>query len=292
MISCLFQAPIDSLKDALHTRAPVRSAGLNAVLLLGTLLLTACAHQSPGNMAARHNWDLRYQTGEQFRHLLVHNRNPGRILHVYLEGDGRAFVNTRRVAIDPTPARPLMLELMTLDADPALYLGRPCYFGTRDHACRLEGEPEWGPVWWTSRRYDEAVVSSLNAALDSIASDYDGITLFGHSGGATLAMLMAARRQDVLAIVTLAGNLDTRAWSVHHGYGALTGSLNPMNDAPLKRSIRQLHYLGEDDTNITAEMLRPALERQAGSELNLVPGIAHNCCWRSLWPDILKQLDQ
>jgi len=254
----------------------------SAVLLLGGLVLVACANYSPKYLAAQNNWSLHYQTQTMFEHLIIHNDAAGRYLHVYIEGDGRSFVSPRRVSLDPTPTKSLMLELMTLDSEPALFLGRPCYFGTNDRLCR--------PQWWVEKRYAKEVVDSMNAVLDHAADTYQGVMLFGHSGGATLAMLMAARRDDVIAIVTLAGNLDIQAWTSHHGYTALTGSLNPIDDDPLASTTLQLHYLGEQDEKITSAMLQPAIARQQNVNLTLVPDIDHGCCWRRLWPGILIQL--
>jgi hypothetical protein len=42
-----------------------------------------------------------------------------------------------------------------------------------------------------------------------------------------VASLVAARRHDVVRLVTVAGNLDHLAWTTLHGVSPLTGSLNP-----------------------------------------------------------------
>jgi hypothetical protein len=102
-------------------------------------------------------------------------------LHVYIEGDGRPFLEPTTVAFDPTPRDPLMLRLMALDPAPSVYLGRPCYFGLdHDRGCN--------PAYWTVRRFAPEVVDSLAAALRSEAarSAARSIELYGHSGGGTL----------------------------------------------------------------------------------------------------------
>lgn len=113
------------------------------------------------------------------------------------------------MATDPGPRNPLMLKLMALDTAPAVYLGRPCYPG-------LSRQPPCNPALWTSGRYSPQVLASLARALQTLIRDTGsrGIVLIGHSGGGTLAMLLAARVPDVRAVVTLAGNLDPDACAV------------------------------------------------------------------------------
>lgn len=130
----------------------------------------------------------------------------------------------------------------------------------------------------------------MNTALDQQLSDGQQLVLIGHSGGGTLAMLMAESRDDVAAIVTLAGNLDVSAWTEHHQYSPLLGSLNPADSSPLAERIKQYHYLGTEDQTITKAMLEPVIERQRNAQLIETKGINHNCCWTNKWPEILATL--
>jgi len=139
-------------------------------------------------------------------------RSEPLVLNVYLEGDGTPWRYRTIVMPDPTPRRPLMLELMSADPSWSLYLGRPCYNGTsRDAGCdnRL----------WTSARYSPQVVDSMASAIRVISErhDVDEIRLFGHSGGGALAVLLTEQLSNVKLIVTIAGNLDIDAWTDHHG---------------------------------------------------------------------------
>ena len=203
-------------------------------------------------------------------------------VHVYIEGDGSPWIRHRWVARDPTPRNPLALKLMRLDSNASLYLGRPCYHGLHDM-------PPCEPRFWTSGRYSESVVESMAIALNALLAELsmDEAVLIGHSGGGTLAMLLAARLPMVRAVITLAANLDTDAWAAYHHYAPLHASLNPAQLAPLSRRIFQLHLAGKDDVNVPPSLIRPVVERQYNARWQVVRGQNHTCCWEALWPALL-----
>ena len=256
--------------------------GFRCLLAWAVLAVVAgCGVSTAERIATEHQFAAETVPGDPFLHRVFRNGRAGEVLHVYIEGDGRPWRTRNRVSLDPTPDNPLMLELMVQDSAPAIYLGRPCYFGVEDPLC--------SPIWWTDRRYAGAVVASLDRVIGRYAPNYAGVVLIGHSGGGALAMLLAQRRADVLVVVTLAGNLDTDTWAARHGYTPLTGSLNPADQPPLGGGIRQLHLVGAQDEVITAEMLEAALIDQPGAELRVVPDADHNCCWRAVWPGVLAE---
>lgn len=246
------------------------------------MLAAGCANHSLLAQSDQYDFHHSVVTGEGFSHRVLRKEGIGPVVHVYIEGDGRPWLNRRSIAANPTPAKPLMPKLMALDPAPAIFLGRPCYFDLNDSAC--------SPDWWTDKRYSLDVVHSLNAALDVIAKDYRHIVLIGHSGGGTLAMLLAPRRSDVTAIITLAGNLDTSRWVEYHNYSPLIGSLNPAAQAPLPETISQWHYLGDEDAKITPGMLLPMISVQPNTRLQVLDDMDHTCCWASVWRGILEQV--
>jgi pimeloyl-ACP methyl ester carboxylesterase len=181
-----------------------------------------------------------------------------------------------------------MLKLMTSDKSNSLYLGRPCYFNSsRSDMADTDCEPNF----WTNARYSEEIVNSMVTALRQHLKNHpqQGVSLIGHSGGGTLAVLMAARMAEVDQVVTLAGNLDIEAWARLHHYTPLNHSLNP---ADLKRLyIKQLHFIGDKDNNIPPTLSK-AWAKSMGQSLYILKDADHNCCWLMHWPDVLRQINQ
>ncbi|NND92432.1 MAG: alpha/beta hydrolase [Granulosicoccus sp.] len=208
-------------------------------------------------------------------------------LHVYLEGDGSPWRYRTIIMPDPTPRRPLMLRLMRQDAQPAAYLGRPCYNGT-------SLEDSCDNSLWTSGRYSLAVVQSMASGLRVLARQHraDRLWLLGHSGGGALAMLLAEQVPEVRRVVTVAGNLDTSAWTRHHGYTPLYGSANPADQVPYRRDLWQWHLLGGQDDVIPQQLVRPFIMRQSHASAFLIDRFSHGCCWLSIWPQVLVALEQ
>ena len=222
--------------------------------------------------------------GAGFRHVVLRPpRQQGSRLHVYLDHDGTPWLGDTPAA-DPTPRNTLMLQLLALDPSPALYLGRPCYLGLgTDASCR--------PELWTSARYSEPVVSSMAAAIEHLiaAGGFSEIVLVGYSGGGAIAMLLAARIPQTVAVVTVAANLDIDAWADHQGWPRLTGSLNPARVAqPV--GILRWHYAGARDTTVPAEVIQRAAP--PGDRVVVVAEYDHVCCWAEQWPSVLQEVDQ
>lgn len=222
--------------------------------------------------------------GEPFDHLVLKSpRAAGQRLHVYLEGDGTpwlAGVPTR----DPTPRTPLALALMAQDPTASIYLGRPCYHG-------VGGPPSCVDSLWTSERYSEAIVASMAAATRRIvaAEGVGELVWFGYSGGGSLAMLLAARLPESVAVITVAANLDIDAWADLHRDRRLVGSLNPARQPPLPGRIVQIHYAGGRDRLVPTDIVRRGVT--GAGRLVVVPEFDHVCCWAASWPKILREVE-
>jgi hypothetical protein len=253
------------------------------------LWLAACADpvRRADAYAKNQGFQAEVVTGTRFRHRVyrahAESSSGDGVLHVYIEGDGSPFIERSAIAIDPTPRNALMLRLMALDPAPSVYLGRPCYFDLRtDASCN--------PSYWTLRRFSPEVVDSMTAALLSEAARAKAtrLELFGHSGGGTLAVMLAQRVLAVTQIVTIGANLDVNAWTELHGYSSLTGSLSPSDVHWVHTPPPMLHLVGSEDTNTPPALVKNAAPRAGGGVVRVIPGYTHNCCWEQIWPRILS----
>lgn len=276
----------------LSRRSSAPSAVAVLLLALICLLASGCAnlsHRAVDARAAGYGLARKVVSGDTFQHVVY--QRPGTrqtdagTLHVYIEGDGVPWRFRTVIASDPTSRNTLMLRLMNLDSAPSAYLGRPCYLGLLD-------DPACEPDVWTFSRYSQLVVDSMAAAIRDAADPLDRVVLFGHSGGGTLAMLLAEQLPNVAAIVTVAGNLDVSAWTTHHAYTPLYGSLDPARRAPLPPRVRQLHLLGDRDKKIPPALVADLLARQPGATIWRFEQNNHSCCWEAIWPNVLAWVRQ
>lgn len=223
-------------------------------------------------------------TGSRFQHVVyIKTGYSSKTLHIYLDGDGNPWI-AGRPSDDPTPRNPLVLNLMVLDAAPAVYVGRPCYHGVKSIG-------DCSSRFWLKERYSEEVVASLAVVIKQLLEQggYQKVSLFGHSGGGVLAVLLASRLPQTVSVVTVAANLDLDAWAVYTEPNDLSDSLNPASLSPLSPLVFQYHYAGGKD-----EIVPPALMANAaihlGSKLIVVDNYDHVCCWEQIWLTVLDDL--
>lgn len=211
----------------------------------------------------------------------------GRILTVYLAGDGRAYVTPTRVSPDPTPTDPVALRLALADpaTGPVAYLARPCQYVMPDHG-RNCSRP-----YWTQKRYAPEIVSSLNTAIDILKQKTGTTELIfaGYSGGGALAVLVAARRSDVVGIVTIVSNLDLAYWTKRDNLTPLNGSLDPVDVGSKVASIPQIHFTGAKDTTVGPDVVQAYLSHlppASPARMVVQPDFDHFCCWTDQWPEL------
>lgn len=210
-------------------------------LLLGVLMVYGCAGQPVKLPESHQSIDLVTQL-HTVRAVLNHDSNQ-KHLRIYLEGDGRAWVTLTQRSSDPTPKHSHWLERAIKDSG-SVYLARPCqYIKTR--LCNTNV--------WTDARFSSDVLSSLNLAIDQIKTMKKAveIELIGFSGGAALALMIAAEREDVYQVQTVAGNLDPHEWARERNLSPLHGSLAMDAFAQRVSVIPQRHFLGLSDQVIS-----------------------------------------
>jgi len=210
----------------------------------------------------------------------------GATLTVYIEGDGFAWRTPTRPSLDPTPIDPVALRLAIAHPSAQVaYLGRACqYVGTRD----CTGNE------WTDGRFSPALIAASDTALSRLKAEAGAtrLILVGYSGGGAVASLLAARRSDVTRLITVAGNLDHRAWTGYHRIDALTGSLNPADATAQLADIPQIHYVGGRDAIIPPALVEGFARRFAAGHrptVTVEPTFDHHCCWADAWPRLARQ---
>jgi len=256
-----------------------------ALLLLAALAACESPSAAFDEAASRHGFQRLRVAGEGFDHVVFRKTGAAGPLHVYLESDGRPWLRRWLPAGDPTSRDPLVLDLMARDPAESVLLGRPCYHGLQD-------EPRCDAALWTARRFAPEVVASLATALRNLEQGRGRpVVLIGHSGGGVLAMLLAARLPQTQAVVTIAAPLDHAAWTSHHGYLPLQGSLNPVLAPPLPKDVRQLHLAGRQDGVVPPELTSDALARLGAPPPLVVADARHNDGWAAYWPAVLACLD-
>lgn len=196
-------------------------------------------------------------------------------LWVVIEGDGRAWLNMREPSMDPTPVDPVGWRLAKdVSQKTVLYLPRPCQYLNSDEldACSVTD--------WTDGRFAEKWVQRLNAAVDQAKrmSSARQIVLAGYSGGGVMAALVAARRDDVALLMTVASPLDHAAWTTHHKVTSLHASLSVVAVQQELARLPQLHVVGADDKVVPPFLMQDFLRRYPSdtpAELVTLPGIDH-----------------
>lgn len=253
-----------------------------AWMVMLSALLIAC--QSPREalqqLAEEHGRQLEVLPGHTFPLLLLAPQTAEKItrLRVYLEGDGHSWATATQPSLDPTPHNLLVPRLAVDDPTPNAYLARPCQFFMAA-ACQS--------ALWTNRRFSQEVVTRLSQALDQLKQRYGNreFELVGYSGGAALALLLAAQRNDVTQVQTLAGNLSPRLWAKMKELSPLDGSLDPLDYRNRLALLPQRHLIGEADL-ITPSSLADRYQQALGSPLSQcvqVLGVSHDRGWEATW---------
>jgi len=206
----------------------------------------------------------------------------GAPLRLYVEGDGFAWRNRYTPSLDPTPRKPMLLNLA--DADDAAnvaYLARPCQYVFSDK-CDV-------PYWTIERFAPEIVDAVLNAAKMFVKrAQAKQVTVIGYSGGGVVSGWLAAHLPQTAKWITLAGVVDDAAWTAYHGDTPLERSV-PLRAMTAKLSkIPQIHYVGAKDTVVPPSLIEKFVGSYGDSSnvgIVVVPDAAHTTGWT---PDILR----
>ena len=266
--------------------------------ICAVFFLTGCSESAPfarylhtADIAAKHHFKKELFESNSFS-IMVYSRidSPGDDINIYIEGDGLAWINRNRVSTDPTPRNPVALKLATTDsAMNVVYIARPCQYVLATGNGRNCEKSDW-----TSGRFSERVVESVNEVLSAIKNESrsSGINLIGYSGGGAIAVLVAARRNDIKSLRTLAGNLDHDQFCRFHNVSAMHESLNAIDKAKAIAQIPQIHFVGAEDKTVPREIAENFVKAQgpgACAEVVSVKDVSHGKGWETTWDRLLKK---
>ncbi len=270
-----------------------KAAPLGAAFLLLLLLLSACATSESfgGSRRAVIEWsrpqgfaDVSLTTGG-FQLLALIRGGRSDKVSIYIEGDGAAWPSAFSPPADPTPQKPIALALAAADhSGTTVYLGRPCQY--LDKAALRSCDS----AYWIERRFAPEVVAAYDDALTRFKrrAGAKSFRLFGYSGGGVLATLLAAQREDVELLVTVAAPLALGKWAAWHDVSPLGASLDPAELGENVRLPRSVHFVGADDRIVPLAIVESFIRRKGG-RIERVPGFDHGCCWARDWATLLRR---
>lgn len=203
---------------------------------------------------------------------------------LYIEGDGIPYATADQTNFFATPTDPVALRMAAQDdGTNVIYVARPCQYKQK-----YNDKKECPERYTTTHRYAPEVIDAYSRALDNIKGYYNisEFNLVGYDGGAAIATILAAKREDVLSLRTVAGNLDTKIASNHNNVTLLTGSLNPVDFAPQLTNKPQRHYLGKLDRimpPVVYSSYAQALGDSPCNAVTLVDNADHENGWTEQW---------
>jgi hypothetical protein len=221
------------------------------------------------------------------------------VAHIYIEGDGHAYITMSVPSGNPTPDKPVGLYLAEADKPDAsvVYLARPCqYVGLKGQPCSAET--------WTSGRFDERVMDGYVMAVSRLLSgapvaqnssyarmndaqvSAKRAVLIGYSGGAAIALEVAKRLPQVVGVITVAGNIDPAATNTWHGASAMPTAISPYKYPQRLAQIPVLHIVGSKDEVIPPALTRQVMDAAGGlacTKMEIVDGLTHNGHWEKVW---------
>lgn len=270
-----------------------RYLGLGSLLLIASCVSISTPSQreaAANKLAEQKGWHAQHINTQKFD-LVSYAPVPmsdESVLTIYIEGDGLAWHTRSTPSADPTPINPIGLKLaLAHPSGNAGYLARPCQYvgGAAARGC--------SKAYWTNKRFAKEVIKASDEALTILKLKFGArhLQLVGYSGGGAVAALLAAQRDDVTLLVTVAGNLDHQVWTEANHISPLDGSLNPADYWQALTEIQQVHFVGENDLIIgtaIAASYRQNFCSPHQIKIITLPNIDHHCCWVKPWPTLWK----
>ena len=187
----------------------------------------------------------------------------------------------------PESRNPVGLRLAAQDAmTNVIYLAQACqYVGDHDD-CPSE--------YMDEKRQSPEVIAAFNTALNNIRGYHNvsGFHVVGYDGGAVIAAVLAAQREDVLSLRTVAGILDTQCY-VHSDNPPHSGqSLSAVDIAPQLANTPQHHFIGQIDEQVPPAIyhsFEQAMGESTCTHMTIVPDASHEDRWVEQWKQLRRK---
>jgi len=268
--------------------------------LLVCLSLTGCTQvqtriDTATMLAKKHGLTKAIVQTEQFKLFSYQSiTQANNVATFYIEGDGLAWLSRKRMSPNPIPKNPVALKLAVNDQSTnVIYLARPCQY------VELNTEQHCSSDYWATKRFSPEVITSMDEAITQInqQANIKKIRLVGYSGGGAIAAILAATRNDVIDLRTVAGNLDIELFARYHEVSPLIGSMNPIDFADSLTNIPQIHFIGEKDEIITLQITESYINHLEKYDTSLrcvkveqIDSASHAKGWEMVWQKYNKMV--
>jgi hypothetical protein len=252
-------------------------------VILVSIFVIGCSQSMMGlntwvnQFAEKNNLLRKTYTTENFNILTLQRiSDPKKIIRIYIEGDGFAYVNKSRPSVDPTPRSHFLFGLITQDNSPNLiYIARPCQY---------VDSPNCEEKYWTHERFSQEVIDAVSEVINNFKDSE--IEIIGYSGGGMFALQMP--QKNIKNIRTIAGNINLEEFVELHRIDPL--KTPKINYRRLSR-VPQVHFIGADDKIITPRIFNryhKQLPRQNCARKQIVYGATHAGGWQGVWGELLR----
>ena len=231
-------------------------------ILLTGLLLSGCAWMTPNPTGF-------VSKKIETEHLLTFSVwekegiEKGKPLRIYIEGDG-----------NPNPSN--QIALYYAEQDPSqnvIYMGRPCQW-SEDKLCKTK------PEIYKEQRFHPEIIREIEEVVLYLKGKYRAskIELVGYDGGATIALNLASQ-MNIDRVITIAGILDTNAYTYYNDLPEMPDAQNPADKLGALADVEQIHYVGKEDETTPkriAERFVGKMQNPRSAEVRSVSGVGHN----------------
>jgi hypothetical protein len=124
-------------------------------------------------LANKYHWNSSRITTELFEivNFQPSTKDKSRLLTIYIEGDGLAWINRSTISTNPTPINPVALKLALQHPNRNVaYLARPCQFTTGEQSSQCKTK------FWGHARFSPTIINAMNKAVSSLKKNISRTT--------------------------------------------------------------------------------------------------------------------